>query len=231
MTNFDNLWNSDLYPPISADFYLQHTVEVAKQLLDCILIYRSDEGIVAGRISETEAYLSNDAACHASRGKTRRNATMFGPPGRAYIYFTYGIHYCLNAVTAPEGVGEAVLIRSVEPICGMELMAFRRSLSGWQIYDPSIPNIDTDLKGIETDLKARIRFSRLLCGGPGRLCKSFGLTCDQDGIDLTNSNSLWISKPANAPLREILASKRIGISKGTEALWRFTIQGDQYTSR
>ena len=183
------------------EFYLQDTVAVAQQLLGKLLVHQTAEGVLAGRIVETEAYKQDDPACHASRGMTRRNEVMFGEPGHAYVYFTYGMYFCLNAVTAPKGVGEAVLIRAVEPVEGIKLMAYRRGT--------------TDVTNIAS--------------GPGKVCQAFGLGREHNGLDLTDS-VLTIVDDGFVPER-IVATTRIGIRVALDYPWRFYIYGNPHVSR
>lgn len=215
---------------LARDFYLQDTVLVARRLLNCVLVRKTDEGIVAGRISETEAYAHDDPSCHSFRGKTLRNATMFGPAGHAYVYFTYGMHYCFNVVTGPEGVADAVLIRALEPIEGWELMRRRRGLPEEEV---------ARLMRAGPEARARERWAHALCGGPAKLCEAFGLGRDQDGVDLTvgqaSGDALWIAEPppelGAPPPDAIRSSPRVGIRQAADAPLRFTLAGDPYVSR
>jgi DNA-3-methyladenine glycosylase len=186
-----------------------------------------------GRISETEAYTRDDPASHAYRGRTLRNTAMFGPPGHAYIYFTYGMYHCLNAVTAPQGVGEAVLLRAVEPFVGLELMCRRRGLPEGSAQTLSGESPEA--------AERRVRLGCTLCGGPGKLCQAFGLSRVFDGADLTTGSRLWIAAaPVGAPgladgeapyQDDILETPRIGISRAVDLPWRFLRRGDPYISR
>lgn len=191
-------------PPLPHAFYDRPSVEVARDLLGKTLWRRSEAGLTGGIIVEIEAYGgADDPASHAWRGQTRRNAVMFGPPGRAYVYFTYGMHYCLNAVTGPAGQAGAVLLRAIQPIVGLELMRERRGLA--------IPDRD-------------------LARGPARLCQALGITSADDGTDLT-SDALWISEsPMGAAEPIIAATPRIGISRAIEHPWRFVVCDSRYVS-
>lgn len=209
-------------PPLPVTFYLQDTLKAAKALLGCTLVHADPEGLLAGRITETEAYTRDDPASHAFRGQTTRNAPMFGPPGRAYIYLAYGMYPCFNAVTAPEGAGEAVLIRALEPLTGVELMQRRRGLS--EEGSPPSPAPDDD--------RARVRLGCLLCGGPGKLCQALGLDRPLNGCDLTTPARLWIARADAVPEPgRIVATPRIGISQGADLPWRFYMRDNPYLSR
>ena len=189
--------------PLGRSFYLQPTLRVTRALLGKVLMHDSREGRTAGRIVEVEAYRGpRDQAAHTAGGRrTVRNETMWGPPGHAYVYFVYGMHYCVNVTTQPPGVPEAVLIRALEPLDGIELMRARRNLFEGPAWK--------------------------LCRGPGALCRAMGLTRAQDGADLVHSRLRIVDAPPTPPSR-IARTARIGVaSAGTDALrpWRFLVRG------
>nr|NIS38601.1 DNA-3-methyladenine glycosylase [Candidatus Saccharibacteria bacterium]NIV04046.1 DNA-3-methyladenine glycosylase [Calditrichia bacterium]NIV72423.1 DNA-3-methyladenine glycosylase [Calditrichia bacterium]NIV99500.1 DNA-3-methyladenine glycosylase [Candidatus Saccharibacteria bacterium]NIW79792.1 DNA-3-methyladenine glycosylase [Calditrichia bacterium] len=176
---------------------------VARELLGTYLIRRIGHEQLIGKIVEVEAYIGeDDPACHASRGKTNRTALMFGPPGYAYIYFIYGMYYCLNAVTEAEGFPAAVLIRAVQPIAGIEKMKKLR------------------------------KNSRLhqLTNGPGKLCQAFALDKGLNGVDLC-SGEVFISAGEAVSTAHISVSSRIGIREGKDAPWRFYIKDNAFLSK
>ncbi|MFH0939010.1 MAG: DNA-3-methyladenine glycosylase [Planctomycetota bacterium] len=190
--------------PIS--FYQRDTIAIAKDLLGAYLVHDSKQGRTVGRIVETEAYLfDGDPACHAHKGKTKRNATMFGPPGHAYLYFIYGMYYCFNVVTAPEGVGEAALIRALEPVEGIPLMEKRR----------------------------HAKESQNLCNGPGKLTMAMSLTLQLNGAPLFKGPlTIWSRDSYGGEKEnfEINASKRIGIMLAANLPLRFYIKNNSFVS-
>jgi len=189
--------------PLPPDFYDRATEDVARDLLGALLEHRTAEGVVRGRIVETEAYLGpHDPACHAVAGLTARTRTLHGPPGTAYVYFIYGMHWCFNAVTRELGHGSAVLVRAVEPLSGLDLMRRRRGVAG----DVS------------------------LTSGPARLCDAFAITRDQDGVRL-DRGPLRILQGIDVPDEEVVISPRIGIRKAADWLLRFHVRGNRFVSR
>lgn len=183
-------------------FFEKSSLRLAKDLLGCVLVHETKDGISCGAIVETESYHESDEASHTHRGKTKRNRAMFGPAGHAYIYFTYGMHYCFNVVAGEEGVGEGVLIRALEPLEGIDIMRKRRS-------------------------KENIKD---LCSGPGKLVQAMGITFDDYGKPLFKGN-LYLRKPDKAELFEIAHGPRIGIRKAVDKPWRFWIDGNKFVSR
>ncbi len=195
------------------DFFARDHVTVAKDLIGKLLWRASEEGLTVVKIVETEAYGgADDPGSHGYRGMTRRNATMFGPPGRAYVYFTYGMHHCLNVVTGDDGQCSAVLIRAGEPIAGIWLMYDRRGVD--DLYD--------------------------LTSGPARLAQAMAIDRSMDGADLCDSE-IGISAAApsgcasgddgETEAARVVAAPRVGLSRDGGQLWRFCLEGCRFVSR
>jgi len=184
-------------------FYRRDPREVAPELLNKVLV--SADGRRA-RIVETEAYCGDvDAAAHTYRGKTARNAVMFGPPGHMYVYFTYGMHFCCNTVFGEDGVGVGVLLRAAEPIAGLDLMRAARPAA---------------------------KRDRDLCSGPGRLCQAFGIDRRLDGADLvTGSEGFTIVDDGVPPPADPIVGPRIGIRHAVDAPWRWHVSDHAHVSR
>ncbi len=202
-------------PPLPRGFYDRDVVTVARELLGTHLLRMTEAGLVAGRIVEAEAYLAaDDPANHAFRGRNRRNASMFGPPGHAYVYAIHS-RWCLNAVTEPAGVPSAVLIRAVEPLAGLELMRQRRAARAKKGRNNAGNGATLDL--------AR---------GPARLCEAFAIDRTLDGWDLTRGEQLWISRGAT-PLdpAETATSRRVGVTSACDVLLRFYVADSPFVSR
>jgi len=191
--------------PLQRSFYERYTIDVAKDLLGKLLVRKlSDDSYVAGVIVEVEAYRGeDDPASHAYRGLTTRNKVMFGKPGVAYVYFTYGMYHCLNIVTEPEGVPAAVLIRAVEPAFGIDIMMKFRE----------------------------VKDVRNLTNGPGKLTMAFNITRELNGVDMTKNDVLFVTNYDKYRDFEIESSPRIGIKVGLDKLWRFYIKGNPYVSK
>lgn len=183
-------------------YYGNSTLDIAQDLIGKILVHTSPAGETRGRIVETEAYCGAwDAACHAARGKTKRNEMMFGSPGFAYVYFTYGMHHCFNVVVQEAGTADAILVRALEPLDGLILMQRRRGIT------------DT----------------RLLCSGPGRLCQALDISIGHNGRDLTLP-PLYLEDDGYVPAG-ITAGPRVGISQARDLPWRFCEVGSAFVSK
>ena len=185
-------------PRLTTDFFARSVHEVAHDLVGCRLFFAG----VGGTIVETESYERDDPACHAYVGLTDRTRVLFGPPGRAYVYLSYGIHSLLNAVAEPEGEAAAVLIRALEPTAGIELMRERRGLRHPEAG---------------------------LCSGPGKLTEALGITLAENDTDLGRDPFLFLG-PEGSPPR-VLTGPRIGITKAVERPWRFAAAGNPHVSR
>lgn len=188
---------------LKARFFERDTLEVARALLNQELVTRRNGEETRGIIVEVEAYGGTpDPAAHSFRGITKRTEVMFRSGGFVYVYFIYGVHYCMNVVTEDNGVGAAVLIRALHPVDGLEIMKERRRSS----HPLSLTN------------------------GPGKLCQAMGIDPSFLGEFLPTSPSIWIEKREKLPPSLIGVSHRIGISKAVEYPWRFYVKGDPYVS-
>jgi DNA-3-methyladenine glycosylase len=186
--------------PLPVSFYERPVVDVARDLVGCVVAHAGTSGVIV----ETEAYHDSEPACHAFVGLTARTKTLFGPPGRSYVYRSYGIHALLNAVCESEGVGAAVLIRALEPLEGTELMRERR----------------------------RVERSEQLCSGPGKLTQALGIELGENDTPLTGAGPVTIGpRPAAWNDVPLVAGTRIGITKAVELPWRFSARGNQHVSR
>lgn len=185
--------------PLASAFYERMPSDVAPDLLGKLIC--RDDGRLA-RLVEVEAYAPDDPAAHTFRGKTARNQSMFGPPGRLYVYLSYGVHWCANLVCGPEGVGAGVLLRAAEPLEGIVLMQAAR----------------------------RRETLRELCSGPGKLAQAFGIDRALDGCDITGSGAVTILDDGARPSC-VIACPRIGLSKNADAALRFVVAGNQHLSK
>jgi DNA-3-methyladenine glycosylase len=195
---------------LPVDFYRRPTLEVARDLIGKVVVYRSQAGLTSGAIVEAEAYIGeDDPACHAAVGPTTRNAPLYGPPGRAYVYLNYGLHDMLNAVTEAEGHPAAVLIRALEPLEGLALMRRRRSRAPWRKGKAPVPD-------------------HVLCRGPGNLCRAMGITLADNLRPLTRGPLTIHDRGITH--HDIVWDPRIGIRVGTDKMWRATVKGHRGVS-
>ncbi len=184
---------------LAQDFYERSVHDVARDLIGCVVRH----GGTAGRIVETESYHMEEPACHAFAGVTERTRTLYGEPGRAYVYFSYGIHSLLNAVAEGEGVGAAVLIRALEPVDGVELMRQRRGLARTED----------------------------LCSGPGKLTQALGIGLPLNGSSLVDGPIELLGREPGVRAPRVVAGERIGITKAMDLPWRFCDADSAHVSR
>jgi DNA-3-methyladenine glycosylase len=192
-------------PVLGPEFFARPVARVAPELVGCRLLV----GGVGGVIVETERYEEDDPASHSHRGPRGRARVMFGPPGRLYVYRSYGLHWCVNLVCEPEGCGAAVLLRALEPLWGRELMRARRAGGSGGRFAGAMPD-------------------RLLCAGPGRLTEALGIDGSLDGAPAT-APPVSVH-PRTGPV-DVASGPRVGVSKAAERPWRFGLRGSPFLSR
>lgn len=194
---------------LPSKFYTRNVLTVAKELLGKIFVRIIDDKILSGLIVETEAYDGSiDEAAHSYNGKTKRNSVMFDKGGILYVYFTYGVHHCCNVVTGKQNESCAVLIRGIEPICGLDHMALNR-FGKSTLAEKEYLN---------------------LTSGPGKICNAFAIKRKDNGTDLVG-NSIFIIEGIKPGKNKIVTSTRIGIKKSADLPWRFYIKDNQFVSR
>lgn len=194
-------------------FESSDTLTLAQKLLGCELIHDSPDGITSGIIVETEAYLQNDPACHAYNRRTMRTEPMYGPPGTIYVYMIYGMYQCVNVVSNRAGIGEAVLIRALEPVNGIDLMETRRNFH----------------RKTQTYIDKKISLKEL-CRGPGKLVQAMGIDKSLHNGKSLSDSSLFIRKGEKIDF-QTGSSSRIGITVGVDLAYRFFIKNNPYVSK
>jgi DNA-3-methyladenine glycosylase len=188
---------------LGPDFYARPTLDVARDLIGKVLVRRSKQSAAAGIIVEVEAYIGeDDPACHAAVGPTTRNAPLYGPPGHAYVYLNYGLHYLTNAVTESDGFPAAVLIRALEPIEGLAAMRRRRAAAPWRKGKSAVPDHE-------------------LCRGPGNLSRALGITLADNLCDL--SRGPITIEDRGLKMGKMMWDTRIGLRVGTDRPWRVSV--------
>jgi DNA-3-methyladenine glycosylase len=218
---------------LSRSFFEAPPERVAPHLLGKILVRRTKERkLIAGRIVEVEAYLgpygeTPDPAAHTHVGETPRNAVLFGPAGHAYVYFIYGQYYCMNFSCGKKGTAGGILLRALEPVMGLELMAHNRGLDWPATLSGAKSAPDKD----RTTARQRLRFLRELTSGPGRLCKALDITRGADnGLDLLDAASPLQVRDDGFRRSRVLVTKRIGITHAVELPLRFILAENPYVS-
>lgn len=204
-------------------FYLRPTVQVAKDLLGKHIVRVYKGAKLIGKIVETEAYCEGDPASHSFRGKTKRNEVMYWDGGHLYVYFTYGMHFCANVVTRTEGIGEAVLIRAVQPIEGIETMMKNR----FPTHQITPPSADFANSAQQSPIN---QSPTNLTNGPAKFCEAFGIARKENGTDLLSAD-IYIVHGERMPPSKMSTSSRIGIRNGTEKKWRFFVKGNEWVSK
>lgn len=194
------------FKKLPRSFYLRPTLTVAQELLGKHFVRKYHNATLIGRIVEAEAYCAGDPASHSFRGMTVRNEVMFWKGGHLYVYFTYGMHFCANVVTGRRGVGEAVLIRAVEPLVGIDTMHKNRGM----------PQLRQKLND--------------LTNGPAKFCQAFSIGRAQNGSDLLG-DTIYLTEGEEIARSRILSSSRIGIRSGRDRQWRFLLENNPYVSR